>query len=277
MRTNNPYKNLPTFLYKYRYFDREEYQLQFLKDGSLFCSSPIKFNDPFDSFVKIDYSSATDSGILKKLERIIRHSQPDLSNGEVYKRVTNDFQSFDKRRLYDKDLHINIIIDQITNHFGVYSLSAAKNNILLWSHYAASHTGFLIEFNSLPLKNFLVNTYFPLKQKHALFEVHYSNKYASINAFSDNYDEELNKAFLTKAKEWSYEKEWRILYYGGANKSIKIPLSFLPDIVNCVILGYKISKPNEDELIALLQKHNIPIKKAIQSNEKFEMIYKDFK
>ncbi len=275
MLDKNPYRDLPTFLYKYRSFDKEELQLKFFLDGSLYCSPPIKFNDPFDSFVKVNYSSYTDKAIVNKLERIINHLNPNLSENEIKVQAKYEFENFDKGRLLDKDLQRNILINHITNYIGVYSLSEAKNHILLWSHYAASHTGFVIEFNAVFLKNYLVNTYFPLNQKRLLLKVNYSNKYQSVNAFSESYDKELSKAFLTKAKEWSYEKEWRILYYNGANKSIIMPLEFIPDIVNSVILGSKISSIDEGKIKDILSRHNIKIKKAIQSDKKFEMIYKD--
>lgn len=271
----NPYKNLPLYLYKYRYFDKDDLQLQLFKTGSLFCSTPINFNDPFDSFVMVDYSSHTDRDIIIKLERIIKHLDPSLSDVEAKTQAIDEFQYFDKGRLFDKDLQRKILLNHITNYIGVCSFSEAQNNLLLWSHYAASHTGFVIEFNALYLKNYLVNTYIPLQEKRLLFKVNYSNKYKYINAFSENYDKELSKAFLTKAKDWSYEQEWRILYYNGANKNITIPLAFLPDIVNSVILGSKISSINEGKIKDKLNKYNIRIKKAIQSEKKFEMIYKD--
>lgn len=35
-------------LYKYRYFDNNSYSLDNLSAGTLHCTSPLSFNDPFD-------------------------------------------------------------------------------------------------------------------------------------------------------------------------------------------------------------------------------------
>jgi len=82
---DNLYENLPEFLYKYRYFDPSEYQLQILTQNNLFCSSPKKFNDPFDCAMKIDYASGTEEQRLKKLITIIRGDRPDLPDTIVKK------------------------------------------------------------------------------------------------------------------------------------------------------------------------------------------------
>lgn len=44
-------------LYKYRCFDDKEYSLSNLKDGTLHCSNPISFNDPFDCKIGVTFQS----------------------------------------------------------------------------------------------------------------------------------------------------------------------------------------------------------------------------
>lgn len=269
----DPYRHLPLYLYKYSSFDELEYSLQFFLDGSIFCSSPLKFNDPFDSYVKVDYSRFSESSLLKKLGEIIKHLHPEFSSSQVQEQAVLEVQAFDKQRLTDKNLLKQVLLNHLENKIGVYSLSAEKNNILLWSHYAASHTGFVIEFNALYLKNFLINTYGLNNQKRLLLPVTYSHHYKKVDAFSSDYYRALTKAFLTKAKVWSYENEWRIIYYGAANIKMIIPLEIMPDLVNCVVLGSKISIQNESKIASILNKINIPIFKAIQSENKYVMEY----
>lgn len=44
-------------LYKYRSFDKNEYALVNLNDGTLHCSKPSEFNDPFDCKIGITFNS----------------------------------------------------------------------------------------------------------------------------------------------------------------------------------------------------------------------------
>jgi len=173
----------------------------------LFCSSPLNFNDPFDCVVRIDYSFPSDNDIIKKLYQIEKHIHPKWEDSKILEIVKSQFDNFDKNTLQNKELMKSSILNHIHNYIGIYLLSGEQKNILLWSHYSASHKGFLVEFNALNLKIFLVNTYLSLNQKHLLLEVKYSNTYKLINAYSDEYDKELMKAFLTKSTVWSYEKE----------------------------------------------------------------------
>jgi hypothetical protein len=271
----NPYVNLPSFLYKYRYFDSKRFYSTLFEEGKLFCSSPQNFNDPFDCVVRIDYSSPSESDIFKKFYRMEKYLHPDWPEPQILASVNMLINNFDKTPLNNKEEIKSKILNHIYTYVGIYSLSAEPNNLLLWSHYSDSHKGFLIEFNALYLKNFLVNTYLRQDHKHLLFEVEYSDTYKLISAYSDNFDEELRKALLTKSTNWIYEKEWRILYYKGANQYIEIPAEILPDIICSVVVGSKISNDNESKIKSILKNVNIPLRKAYQSENKFELIYKD--
>lgn len=44
-------------VYKYRYFDKKKYAISNVKTGTLYCSSPSVFNDPFDCKIGLDIQS----------------------------------------------------------------------------------------------------------------------------------------------------------------------------------------------------------------------------
>ena len=44
-------------VYKYRYFDKKKYAISNVKTGTLYCSSPTVFNDPFDCKIGLDIQS----------------------------------------------------------------------------------------------------------------------------------------------------------------------------------------------------------------------------
>lgn len=78
-----------------------------------------------------------------------------------------------------------------------------NDNMLMWSHYARSHTGAVIGFSKPMIE----------KQFGNLFDVNYGND--RISFFIPQNEEEvqqlINQIFTTKQDIWSYEKELRIL------------------------------------------------------------------
>ena len=64
-------------LYKYRAFDFNGYSLKNLEDGTLHCSSPTSFNDPFDSKIGITFSSLY-KAVLEKDLNLILHILDDF-------------------------------------------------------------------------------------------------------------------------------------------------------------------------------------------------------
>ena len=87
-----------------------------------------------------------------------------------------------------------------------------KNNILMWSHYAQSHKGVVVEFSP---------SYKPFTEG-VLKKVDYDSKRFdfSINDYSCNLDmEKLVVSLLTtKGVDWKYEDEYRLIYDINKNK-----------------------------------------------------------
>lgn len=271
----NIYSNLPEFLYKYRCFDSEGYQIQILTQNKLFCSSPKNFNDPFDCATKIDYASGTEEQRLDKLITIIKEERPNIPDNIVKKIALAKMKSPEVLESHKPEVVKQRIKSFVDNNMGVCALSERENDLLMWAHYCNSHTGFLIEFNAMNLKNFLANYSVLSKQLHMLFKVKYAENYEIINPYTENFKDKTEKFLSTKSCHWSYEKEWRIIYSNGANKCIRIPEEIFSDIINRVIIGIKINSENQKKIIEALSSKKIRIQKANQSDEKFELTYKD--
>ena len=47
-----------------------------------------------------------------------------------------------------QDATVNLIQEYLINNIGIFSLSKVPDNILMWSHYADSHKGIVLEFDS---------------------------------------------------------------------------------------------------------------------------------
>lgn len=123
---------------------------------------------------------------------------------------------------------------------GVLSLSAVRDSILMWSHYANDHTGFVVGFDSS-------NQFFDKRRSKKdefgfLREVQYAAERPEVVLSNTS----AIPWFQTKAQEWSYEKEWRIVRVlrEASEKKELTPspvylFDFPPDAVIEVIVGMR--------------------------------------
>lgn len=149
--------------------------------------------------------------------------------------------------------------ERIDQHFYVGCLSENHDNVLMWSHYGESHTGFCIEydFNRISLKD----------EKLLIFPVFYSEKRPPIpwNIAISKTDDEMKRSeydfilsMLTKASAWSYEKEWRIL----SSIEYQSEMVSLP-IVSCVYIGANCAQENKDKILEIALTLKIPVRQMV--------------
>ncbi len=91
----------------------------------------------------------------------------------------------------------------LDSQFGVLSLSEVPNSLLMWAHYATTHSGFLVALDS----------------EHPSFQhlgsprpVRYTARRPILNASSEvALIKSLLKMQFVKSRDWAYEREWRIV------------------------------------------------------------------
>lgn len=110
---------------------------------------------------------------------------------------------------------------------GVSCFSTVNNSLLLWAHYANGHKGFCLEFhydssdpNSIHLLPICYRTSF-----HKL-------------SFQLRRDDSIFNMIYTKSKEWSYEKEWRLLKTGLKDENDR-KFQFKPSSLKSIYIGIK--------------------------------------
>jgi hypothetical protein len=157
---------------------------------------------------------------------------------------------------------------------------------VMWSHYADSHKGFVIEYDFNNYINRCINcekqSLCPNKHNETILPVRYSNErfdatllliYSAslflINKFLKDgtalLDDQLvvYKALLNKSTDWSYEKEWRLISLSD-NPSCMEQLNLKP---KAIYLGIDIRPINSKILKQLAKEKNIPV---YQMNVDFE-------
>lgn len=103
----------------------------------------------------------------------------------------------------------------LDKQIGILSLTCKNNNTLMWSHYADSEKGFVIQLN--PSDKLFENGKSELKSLQVLNRVKYSNKRPNVNIFDFGImgpkmiEKTISSILLTKSKAWSYEEELRMI------------------------------------------------------------------
>lgn len=100
------------------------------------------------------------------------------------------------------------------------SFSERNDSILMWSHYADNHKGFCVEYDlsTIPSTHQFRSTLFPVIYSH--------NLYDSTPLIVDWIEQSRDGwnpffpllSFIHKAEDWSYEKEWRLLFVTSSPK-----------------------------------------------------------
>ncbi|MEJ5037998.1 DUF2971 domain-containing protein [Acinetobacter johnsonii] len=229
------------YFYKYMSFDPNLSVLRTFEDVTLKYTKPTKYNDPYDCHFSVDFDK---SNFDKK----------SFEKEMGYKITVNDW--FKNKAKYLKKFE-NLYTERFTNDYrdriAVTCFTTQPLNILMWSHYAHNHSGFVLEFKFHKTIN-----KFNLKTKSPL-PIIYSDEYPTIKlgwnssktlANKEVQADYLTKMVLTKAKCWSYENEFRIVSFDPSenNKDI-ILIPFDPNTLSSVILGARIDRENHFEKI----------------------------
>ena len=254
------YDLFPKTLYKYRSWDNK-FHKSILTNNEVFLSSAELFNDPFDAKVpfRYDEKEMTDDNIFIKLYQVGKESWPELSEKELIDKCyeqqkTGIFK--DDRCWKNKSQEI---IDSFNKTYGILSLTPKSNNLLMWSHYADSHKGFCIGFDTKLLA----------KSINGLFgNVNYSDKVPVQSMFAKPMQNCI-AYLMTKSKEWEYEEEYRITKIFASNTPVRFPKEAIKE----VILGLSISEENRNEITNIVKEHYTTAKlfQSIRSDKMFKI------
>ena len=239
---------IPKYLYKYRVWENKRHEA-IITDNEIYFASSAQFNDPFDCKIPMRFDRLTRTERLKYILEFGRASFPNLDEEELWKvskRLADNPTHQGKNLLNDASKAQNKVIE---NNFGIFSLTSDPKNILMWSHYAESHTGFCVCFDIVNLLQFFQQKEVTTNALIELHKVRYKNEYPSLLPSDDNKGKNLLQIMLTKSQLWSYENEYRIIIGGATRITVTIPSEF----INCVILGCKISDSSRNEILHILK------------------------
>ncbi len=244
--------NIP-IVYKYRPKLPIEQVHRLIETGEIFFSRADSFNDPFDTALTYNFEGLNTILAEKWIQHAAKRQMPNASEMEQTKFAITRLAEIRNDPTYQRKMEKDSI-EKNYRKFGICCLSAVNDDILMWAHYAQSHTGLCIGFN--------VNRLWMIAQQLVgsnelleLMKVTYSNSKLQINFFeamlSDDF-EHVSKFVSTKSVHWQYEKEYRLVFWHHPNSTFQ----FGADIVQEVIFGCKFPSPERASLIKSWGHHN---------------------
>jgi hypothetical protein len=242
--------NGPSHLYKYRSLrtnKEKQFTARIFTHNQIYFSKYTEFNDPFDCNF---YISIIGNVITHKAK--LQEINPGLSDAKLDINTRKDLKP---KNLEKRKKSIQTAIRQINRGIGIFSMSARCDNLLMWSHYADCHRGICVEFKVTGGKLFGCD----------LCEVNYEEEYPKLSVY-DDIDLEWTKRYLTtKACDWRYEQEWRIVYRETGCQV------FPSEELTGAILGARISKKDKKLVLEWMSKSRSEVKlyQAREYDDKF--------
>lgn len=246
----------PSHLYKYK-FPEYNFLKEIIVDDTLYFPSPNTFNDPFDSFPVFDYTG-TEIQLTRMFKELSRERGKIITTREARESARN----MKRKRYFQTPSSVS---ESFRHKIGVFCLSSDNSNILMWSHYAEKHKGVCLEFsNNINDKIFCYS-----------LPVQYKDKYTTHSFLKIGKKNILHDLILTKAKDWSYEKEWRIVSIKGSHLEGPGKYKFNPELLTKIIFGCKADDYFIKRITELNEKRKKPVElwkaKCILNDYKVEI------
>ena len=145
----------------------------------------------------------------------------------------------------------------------------------MWAHYAENHKGIVIGLDTSLLPKFGL----PLQPINYVHKYPTKNLKHSVSTYmgrTNNVcgEQWLQEQFFTKSKEWSYEKEWRLVAPGSIKNSNYL-YEFDSAAIKEIYFGCEVEPEIQDKLISLvlLINKNIRIFESSISDRSFELVF----
>ena len=285
--------NLPKKLYRYRSISKTSsyiHVMNEIKRGEIYLSQPTEFNDTFDSYSVLSSKSYLD--YWKDPYPLREVMKNHLSEDEL----TAIFDREDWREEYSKTItekiaaennietngiaeilndaimkqliDLNDAFNQMAQTSRIACFTESHRNLPMWTHYANKQQGICLEYDTIKLLDpFHISRMLP---------VLYVEKVSDVvrDSFQSKFEKPpfglLDSISIQKHHDWSYEKEWRLVYPVGA--FYFSPSDVPPDYdqqgklihfirPSKIILGYKINADIENSIRDAATASNIEIEK----------------
>jgi len=235
------FEHIPNWLYRYRKDD--PLHIENLINDQDWFSYPCDFNDPFDTCITLSEEQYFND--LRKLTNENKFPAKNYMNEQELKIYAHKTYPDAIKTLNNKFR---------SQTFQICCYSEQLFSIPMWAHYAGNHTGFCIAYSD-----------YNKTEGHDLFPVIYSEDSIKIRSefFSDIQNASSVGALMPiihKYKDWSYEREWRLLKRTD-NKATPLKNPLFIKKPSTIYLGVNCSEKLKSSLESIAQKKKISIYK----------------
>ena len=218
--------------YKFRGIGKDfERDLNTLLRNQIYAPPFIKLNDPFEGLYNEEITQ-----LVNFLEKTFK-----VDSSEVVENLE--------------------IIKSFKNTLGIYSLSTKFSDELMWAHYANSHKGFCLEYETTKLKD----KYLAPKMVTEL-KVDYKSKPQTLTYLDLKEKNTIfKKLFATKSLKWIYENEIRLIFDSFELKD------YHPSALTGVYFGTRFSPKKKERLINSLTNRDISFYEMYREKDSYDL------
>lgn len=255
-------KFIPKKLYKYRTITK--YALDNFTNDTLHLTTASRFNDPFDSALTVDpFRSNSGRAVIDRIVASIGIDQIDERNRERLSEYIDQRGGRFRSKLQASMLHL------ARNGYKLCSLSSRIDSTLMWSHYAKDHTGFTMEydFKTLPENDPVYRFLWPVIYTGAMLDLSFlfDDMETTKRGLNGLYPV---LAAMSKAKDWAYEGEWRLIIPDSPEEA---PFNLPVPAPKAIYLGAHIKGKNQQRLASIAKQKRIPVFKMHLAPSEYKM------
>lgn len=247
----------------YKYYPPTTNSFKSIINAGLWCDKYLSMNDPFESLALIEREYSKDQ--IEQFRDLAKKSgiKENIQLSELGDEVICEYMNSIRKEVLEND-------------YFFASLSETYDNILLWSHYCQSHTGFVLEIEINEKDSHVQKVSYRNNLPDFDIEWFFSIKDENLDDAEDQVDSKtvdyLLKDFAIKSEHWSYENEWRVCRMKSGYK--RYGLEKIKGIyfgINC--------DPEIEKVVCFLSagiNEDVPIYKMELTKNPIGMIAKDY-
>jgi hypothetical protein len=256
----------------FKYGQVKDYTLESLRKHTIHFKCPNDYNDPFDCRLKLVIDGTNEE--WKQYGQRLGLADDQIE--EIKKKETITIEN--SGSFIKETQHHALLTTRIS------CFSEVPDSILMWSHYADSHKGICLLFETtkhdtiqyLVFEKDDLNYANPiLPPDHGgILKVRYSDNLPAAYNHVEYDKNQLVPFLITKSPDWAYEKEWRLLLPDNA-LSTNNP-RYKPEQLKGIIFGMNCTKEHKKEIGDIL-KGSVKYYEAFAAKDAYKLEIREIK